>query len=83
MPGIKRYMEWSIPSYQIVQSNAKQYDYSSFYERKQQQLSIDNSYQATVNSANTGKTNADASANTSVTNTANSGRTSKANQPYQ
>lgn len=76
----KTLMEWSIPSYQIVQSNAKQYDYSSFYERKQQKLSIDNSYQATVNSANTGKTNADASADTSVTNTANSGRTSKANQ---
>ena len=76
----KTLMNWNIPTFQIIQSAGRQYDYSSFYDREQTQLSIDNSYQASVNSANTGKTNADASADTSVTNTANNGRTSQANQ---
>lgn len=69
----KALMHWDVPTFAVVQRASLENDYATHFDREQQRVSYENAYSTAVASANTGKANADASANTSVTNTANSG----------
>ena len=82
LPGadIARYtLELGIPTYALYLDGRTAYAADTYYDAQIQRDNAIASYQATMRSANTGKANADASADTSVTNTANDGAKQRAN----
>lgn len=75
---------WDVPLFGIVQSGAKRYDYSTYYDREQQETALGNAYSSALASADTARDNAYASADTVTANaalqtTANSAMTAAGN----
>ena len=69
---------WSIPTFAVVQSAAKVYDYSTHFDREQRADEIATSYGNAVRSADAAKASADASDNTAYTNAVRSADAAKA-----
>lgn len=70
---------WKVPTFAVVLDPATEYDYSAFFDRKQARISYENTYNNSVTSAATSKSNADASADTAKANVDASADTLKAN----
>lgn len=70
---------WKIPTFAIVQSNAKQYDYSTHFDRIQRKIDYDTEYDNAAASASTTQTNANASASTNKGNADRMAEASKNN----
>lgn len=66
---------WEVPVFGLIQSGHKHYDYSTYYDRVQARVALENTYDSAVASANTEKTNADLSADTDYANATNSAST--------
>lgn len=60
---------WKIPTFAIVQSNAKQYDYSTHFDRIQRKIDYDTEYDNAAASASTTKSTSDRSSKTELSNT--------------
>ena len=59
---------WDVPTFGVIQSGAKQYDYSTHFDRIQQVTAYTNAYNSAVASANTAETNTKAQAATAKSN---------------
>lgn len=66
----KLLMEWDIPTFAIIQNAADQFDYSTDFNRKQEQVAYDAAYDSSMWSADQQKGSAYASANTTFDNVA-------------
>lgn len=73
-------IEWDIPTFGIYQNAGTNNDYSTFYDRAQQQYAIDNQYANVVESADCLVDNADltAATNSAITATSNASNASDA-----
>lgn len=60
--------EWNVPTFGIVQSGAKEFDYSTHFNRKQSAYAADNSYTSSTASSANAKANAELSADTTRDN---------------
>lgn len=60
--------QWDIPTFGVIQSGAKQYDYSTHFDRIQQVTAYTNAYNSAIASANTAETNTKAQAATAKSN---------------
>lgn len=74
----KTLKHWNVPTFAVIQSANTYNDYNTHFDREQEKVAYDNAYDTAVNSANTGKANADASATTANTN-AHVGTTAQTN----
>lgn len=72
-------LNWEIPTFAVVQSPDVFNDYNTHFDRAQMATSRDNSYNSTLASDATAKTNTDANADTAVANTALQTATNSAN----
>ena len=74
---------WDVPVFGIVQSGARQNDYATHFDRKQQKTAYDNTYASETASATTERANAKATATTTETNAGNSAGTITDNAALQ
>lgn len=66
----KLLMEWDIPTFEVVQSAADNFDFATDFNRKQEQVAYDAAYDSSMWSASQQKDSAYASANTTFYNVA-------------
>ncbi len=64
----KALKHWNVPTFAVVQRASTYNDYNTHFDRQQTAVAYNNAYDTAVNSANTGKANADASADTARSN---------------
>lgn len=74
---------WDIPTFGVIQSSAKQYDYSTHFDRIQQVTAYTNAYNSAIASADTAETNTKAQAATAETNTKAQAATAETNTKEQ
>ena len=79
----KTLSSWNVQLFAVYQNAQNVADWSTFYKRRQAQLSADNSYTTSVNSANTALANTNASADNMLSSVQNSSAASVANTATQ